>query len=357
VRVTPGKGSTLNGLGDPIDFPGVLKLKISLGEGADVLAFDSFVFGGSVSVNCGGGADTFTASTCTVGPFTFNGGGGDDEFSASVNADFGDSVIKGGQGALTMSLDDAFFSSLKLNGGEGLDQLDFSNSTIDFAFTLKLGADSDTVAFDLVTIGSSSTLNLGAGNDVFTDLSGFYGEFVNFAAGEGNDTLEFNQSVFGNALSMKLSGGVNQVTLTGTDSQVNVGNDLVIKGGPDTDTIELREGPVPAAIVVIGNNCLVALKGGANEFEATGDVGIGDDFSYSGGGQDDVVQLSETSVGLDANIALANGTNDVILTDCLIGLDLRITAGKGDDTVQMNGTNTVGGLTLIHLSGGNNTQP
>lgn len=356
VRLTPGKGSTVNGSTEPADFPGVLKLKISLGDGADVLAFSTFVFDGSISVKCGGGADVFTATDSVVGPFKFGGDAGNDEFNVT-NADFGASLVKGGPGALTMTLNDGFFSTLKLSGGEGLDELIWNNTTVDFTLKLNLGADSDTTAFNGVTLGSSSTLNFGAGNDVFEDFAGNYGEFLNLLAGPGNDTITFDQSTIGNALSVTLAGGLNQLTLTGTDAATNVGNDLVVKGGPDTDTVELREGPVPAAFVQIGNNCLVALKGGANEFEATGDVGFGEDFNYAGGGLDDVVQLNETSVGLDANIALANGTNDVILTDCLVGLDLRITAGKGDDTVQMNGTNIIGGLTLIKLSGGNNTQP
>jgi len=48
----------------------------------------------------------------------------------------------------------------------------------------------------------------------------------------------------------------------------------------------------------------------------------------------------------------------VLLSDCpWEGADLRITAGSGDDTVQLTGTTTVGGLQLIHLGGGINQGP
>jgi hypothetical protein len=229
--------------------------------------------------------------------------------------------------------------------------------TVDFELKIKLFAESDTIALAGITVGTVTSIKLSSGNNVFTDAGGLYGEFVSLVGGSGNDTFTYSDSTIGNTLNVKLGAGINQLGLVADQESTNVGNDALIKGGPGVDTVQLDDGFKPGGFVQIGNQLVVSLKGGANELDTTGDIGVGEDLRYSGGGQDDVVSLDGTDIGLDANLVLGGGTNDAILNDTLVGADLRITAGSGDDTVQLTGTTFIGGLQLIHLGGGFNQGP
>ncbi|HEX5011551.1 MAG TPA: hypothetical protein VFY71_14235 [Planctomycetota bacterium] len=356
VLVTPNNGSTLNGATDPVTFPGVLKLKIVLSAGSDVLHVTDFDFASNpVTLNAGPGDDQVFLTNTITGAFKFIGSSGNDTFNLS-GSHLGSTKVTGSSGVLTMPAVSTYFHDLKLTSGPEIDVLNWNDVTVDFNFKLNTGGGSDLVTFTDGTVGAETTLKLGGGNDEFTDDAGDYGEFVTMIAGGGDDDVVFEDSLIGNALNVKLNGGLNKLTFRAQDDDVIVGNSTTITGGGQLDTVKM-EAFVPPRFILIGNDLIVALKSGANELQLTGDVETGNDLRYTGGGLDDVVDMDGTSVGNDCNLVLSNGFNDAILNDCSVGNDLRITAGSGDDTVQLTGTTTVGGLTLISLGGGNNIEP
>ena len=356
IVVTPGKGSTLNGSTDPAPFSGVLKLKLLLGDGSDVLDMQDFDFSlNPVTLNAGPGDDHVTLTNTTTGDFKFIGSSGNDTFELTgSHLEF--TKVTGASGVLTMPATSTYFKQLQLVSGPETDVLNWTGVTVDFHFKLNVGAGNDVMNFSNIIVGNQTTLKFGPGNDHFADDAGTYGEFVNVVASSGDDEVVFEDSLVGNALNVKLGSGQNELTLRGQDEQMTVGNSATFTGGSALDTVSLV---ATLHAVIFGNNLIVALKAGANELESIGDVSTGDDLRYTGGGLDDVVDLNQFDVGSDANIVLKGGTNDVILTDCEVGNDLRITAGSGDDTVQFLGTTaeSIGGNILINLGSGNDISP
>jgi len=355
VLVTPNNGTTLDGSTDPATFSGVLKLKVNLGNGSDVLDVTDLDFAeNQVTLNAGPGDDQVTMTNVTTGIFKFVGSAGNDTFDLA-SCHLGTTKVTGASGILTMPATSTYFHDLTLKGGPEGDVVNWTDVTVDFIFKPNFSGGNDLVTFTDSTVGTTVTIKLGGGNDHFTDDGGNYGEFVSLVAGAGDDEIVFEDSTIGNDLNAKLGAGLNQLTLVAQDESMVVGNFGIIKGGALLDAIELRA--LSGFNVQIGNDLIVALKSGANDFEMTGDVGVGNDFFYTGGKLDDVIDMDAAEVGNDANLTLAAGFNAAILNDCLIGNDLRITAGDGDDIVELNGDMTIGGNTLISLGGGNNTQP
>jgi hypothetical protein len=356
VLVTPNNGATLNGSTDPVTFQNVLKLKILLGNGSDVLHFTDFDFASNpVTLNAGPGDDQVILANTTTGSFKFNASSGNDTFDLT-NTHLGSSKIIGGTGLFTMPADNAYFHDLKLTTGPEGDLLTWTNlTTVDFFLKLNTGAGNDHFSSsNCILAGNDAAINLSAGNDVFSDDAGTVGNFLSIVGGSGDDHVTLEDTTVGNDFNLKLNSGENQVDLQSQDETMVVGNSCTITGGGTSDTVRVH---AFAHSVIFGNNLTLALKAGVNELDATGDWEAGDDLLYTGGGGDDVVDLHDGTIGGNANVVLKGGFNDVILTDVDVGLDLRITAGNGDDTVQLLGATTVGGNTLIHLGGGNNTQP
>ena len=357
IVVTPNKGSTVNGSTDPASFPGVLKVKASLGDGDDLLTFgDYFAPDVAVTVHGGNGEDHVVVTGATTGTFKFLGDAGNDTFEADGGHCEATKVVSG-SGNLSMPCASTYFHDLTVVGSTGIDTLTWNAILVDFVLKVRLSGGSDVVSATGGTVGTVTTWNLGSGDDNFLDDMGLYGELVNMVSGSGNDIVEFRDTTIGNALNVNLGGGINELDLVAQDGQLVVGNDATIKGGSSLDTVMLRQGIGPSNIVQIGNGLVVKLASGENELDAMGDVGIGNDLRYAGGGKDDVVDLDGTDIGNDCRIDLASGTNDVFLNDCSVGNDLRITAGSGDDSVSLTGTTSVGDKTIIHLGGGNNSGP
>ncbi len=356
VLVTPGKGTTLNGSPDPVTFPGVQSLKVSLGAGSDVLALTDLAFGlNPVTLNAGPGDDEVSVINTTTGPFKFIGASGNDTFELQGSSLEQTKVI-GSSGVLSMTVTSTDFRDLNLKSGPEIDVLNWNGAAVDFAFKLNTGGGNDLVTLASGAYGTQSTLKLGPGNDHFMDDDGAYGDFVSVIASAGDDEVVFEDTSIGNALNVKLGSGLNDLTLRAKENHFTVGNSVTITGGSAFDTVTFQD---QGGFLLLGEDLVVALKAGANELQANGDLSLGNDLLYTGGGLDDVVDLNGTQVGFDANLVLKGGFNDVILADCSVGDDLRITAGSGDDDVQFLGTTaaSIGGNVLISLGGGNNTSP
>jgi hypothetical protein len=356
ILVTPGKGTSLDGSTDPATFPGVLQLKINLGNGADLLDVTDLDFGENpLTLNAGPGNDQVTLDNVTAGAFKFIGAAGDDTLDLA-SCTFGASKVIGASGILSMPATSTYFHDLTLKGGPVTDMVTWTDVTVDFNFKPNVAGGNDVVTLVGCTVGSTVTFLLGGGNDHFTNDDCGYGEYVNVVAGAGDDEVVLEDSLIGNDLNAKLGAGLNQLTLLAEDGSMIVGNYAVISGGALLDALEMRA-LAGFGSVIIGNDLIVALKSGANDLELVGNVDVGNDFFYTGGKLDDLIDMNEAQVGNDCTLTLAAGFNAAILTDCLIGNDLRITAGDGDDIVQLNGDMTIGGNTLISLGGGNNQGP
>jgi hypothetical protein len=126
VLVTPNGGTTLNGAATALTFDGVENLKITLGDGSNVLLFDQLLLDGNLALKGGSGADSVT----------FMGSG--------------------------------FTDSAKLSTGEGVGSVTLAaGSSFDDTLSLKAGSGADTLVFE-GGVGDSVKINLGAGANSFT---------------------------------------------------------------------------------------------------------------------------------------------------------------------------------------------
>jgi len=357
VTVTPAKGTTLNGSPDALSFADVKSLKITLGPDIDHVHFVDFTFGGNIKLKAGLGNDTVDFTGCTLGGVEkLFGDDGDDTFTYATSTITGKITLIGGDGNLTMDATDTNMVDTSVTGGTGDTQVTWNTVSVKGKVRLKLKQGNDTVSFTAVDIGLKTDVSLSQGDNTFTATNCSLNDQLKLGGGNGADTVSFEDSGIGLALKATLGSGVNSFALNSVASAMQVGEQLIVKGGPDADTVTITAGATPGLVVQVGEFAKVSLSGDANTFTSTGVLQVGTDLKYSGGGDDDHVSLDGVGIGEDFTATLAGGNNDVTLNDC-IGTNVKITAGSGDDTVAFTGTTAFSGKQTIKLGGGDNTEP
>ena len=357
VTVTPAKGTTLNGSPDVLSFTDIKSLKITLGPDIDHLSFVDFTFGGTIKLKGGLGNDTVDFTNCTLGgTLKLNGDDGDDTFTFGTSTITGKLTIVGGTGILTMNATDTNFIDTSVTGGSSDDEVTWQGVSVKgkSRFTLKQGA--DTVSLTNVDIGLKTDVNLSSGANVFTATTCGFGDQLKLVGGNDPDNVTFTDSGIGLALKVTLGGGENNLSLNSVAGAMQVGEQLIVKGGSSTDTVTLAAGLDKGLVVQVGEFAKVSLSGDANTLTSTGVLQIGTDLKYSGGSDDDHVSLDGAGIGEDLTATLSGGNNEVTLNNC-VGTNVKITAGSGDDTVAFTGTTAFSGKQTFKLGGGDNTEP
>ena len=304
VEIEPGTGSTVNGSVEPAVFDGVRKLRVSLGDGADYLYFDAFEFGKNpMLLDLGAGDDEVVVGETKAGAIKVIAGAGNDTVRFPF-CNVGATRVSDSSGALYMLAAFGTFEQLKVTSGPESDEVWFENIEVALHLALDTGDGDDQIDIPYCSVAGKAVFKLGPGNNRFTSTGALLGKSAVIMASDGDDEVDLGHWNVGTSLSARLGAGQN--------------------------TFSLVTEPDPAS--------------------------IGDDLRYTGGGEDDIVDIHAYPIGHDARIVLKGGANAVTLTDCSIGKDLRVSAGAGDDSVQLPGT-TIGGKQLIQLDGGNNTEP
>jgi len=248
-----------------------------------------------------------------AGGVTINGEGGNDSIYSSTNANYtinsswGYVTIDGGAGADTVYSNDPHVS---INGGDGNDSI---NNRWTSDVTVNGGAGNDTI------ISRGGTIIGGYGNDVVSLESSGYAKVLQFASGEGNDTVynydsdtqislptsaQYTTSTVGSDVVISLTSG--SITLVDAKDKT-----LNIKGGGNNDSISNND-----------DNALVRSTDN-------------DDYIYNHGKY--------------VTVSALNG-DDTIRN---FGDDTSINAGAGDDSIygSNNRTTVYGGNGLDTVSG------
>ena len=358
VVVTPAKGTTLNGAPDALTFDAVKTLVIDMDEEADLVHFVDFTFGGAITLHAGTGNDVVDYVGCVLGGTQkLFGDDDDDTFTLGTSTITGKLTLNGGDGNLTMTATDTNLVDTTVTGGTGDNAVTWTTVAVKGKVRLKLKQGNDTVVFTGVDIGLKTDVNLSKGDNSFTATGCSLNDQLKLVGANDADTVSFEDSSIGLALKATLGGGANSFALNSVAAAMQVGEQLIVKGGPDADTVTFAAGETKGLVVQVGEFAKVSLSGGGNTVTSTGVLQVGTDFKYSGGGDDDSVSLDGAGIGEDFTASLAAGNNNVTLNDTIVGNNLKITAGSGDDTVAFTGTTSITGKQTIKLGGGDNTQP
>jgi Ca2+-binding RTX toxin-like protein len=358
----------------------VEEIVVTLGDGNDV-------FSGAGNVLTGGAA--FPAAV------TVYGGAGND----SIRGGAGDDVYFGGDGLDTFLTGTADDGSDEMNGGAGVDTVDYSGRTAALTVTVDgtnddgLALEADDVKTDVETVkggtaddditGSSgdNTLFGGAGDDTLAGgdgvdiLNGDAGDDTfdegmatsggdTFNGGAGSDTVTYTDRT--NTVTVALTGtAVSGENLEADKVMVDVEN-AVGGGGGDTMTGSAVANVLDGGAggdTITGGDGNDTLKGGAGVDTLNG--GNGDDTfdeeaatnngdTFNGGlGVDTVsyaARSNDVDIKMDATATSGeSGENDTVAADVENAV-----GGGGDDEIDGNGLDNLlrGGLGADDLDGG-----
>jgi hypothetical protein len=323
----------------------------------------------------GTGGDTFQFTTGGTLAGTINGGAGSDTITGD-NAGHNFTLTGANAGTVGTILTAGFTAVENLTGGNGNDNFQF-NAGGSLSGNINGGGGNNTIVGD--NTGRTYTIAGANSGTVSTLLGGTFSNIQNVTAGNGNDTIQFNDggSLAGNANAgngvdnligdsggrlFTLTGG-NSGTLStilgGTFSGVNniiggAGNDTVqfanggsltgtIDGGVGSDTI-IGDNTGRAFTVSGPNSGTVStiLGGSFGNVENLTGGSANDQFTFNGGGTlagnidggGGTNSLTGDNTGRTYTINAANGgTIGVLLGGTFANIE-NLTAGSGNDTFQ-----------------------
>ena len=320
--------------------------------------------GGNATIALAGGANMLSvldgSGMSVMGNLLYTGGIGIDTIiieellSVARNATF---TLGAGNNVLSITRDDTDETLLAVGGNLVVGALGGDDRV-----TLSGGQS--------VTVGGNTTFNLGAGDNNLSLLGVTNGMstlgFLAYIGGVGVDTLIFEQalSVAGNA-TFTLGAGNNVFSITrgNTDAELlRVGGNLLINALGGTDEVTFTGGE---QLVIVGN-ATFNLGAGDNTvsvLDSASGMSVARNFLYTGSvGIDRLLFNRPLEVGGAATLNLGGGNNVAQFSSTLdeslsVGGNLIIRANGGDDQVTFNGGEGVAvvGDTTIALGAGDNT--
>lgn len=304
VRVTPLQATTVNGLAEEVEYFGVSRLKVQLGDGLNSLLFGSLDLAGGLELKGGAGIDFVTVELGTFG------------------------------GNVSLASREEFLG------------FTCQETQIAGKLEVKAGSDEDRVSLDGCEIGGNVRLALGDGPNRVLPTSSFFSKSVSIKAGSGADIVLLSAGDVGAKLDLALGDGANAVVM----NDLAVGGKISYKGGRGDDS-------VVGSPIRVGLGASGKFGGGANTLVLEASSQIGESLSVSAGDGMDVVAIFATQIGEDAKLKLGSGNNTLALGDAQIGDDLSVAAGAGDDQIIFTGVVSVGDKMKLSLDGGTNTGP
>jgi len=340
LRVTPGAGTTLNGVAGEQVFGGATGgIKAALGDGADVFVVDDLIVPGALTVATGKGSDR-------------------------VRVIF--SIIR---------------EKAKIDLGAGNNALEVCDSTFDGSLAAKAGAPVDEIVTAQCPGGVSSLISPSGSIAILEEV--LVSGDLSFKTAKGLDGLGVRRATIVGDAKIALGGGVNGFGTCDADYRGNLtiamaGKDegiasLVCEG---TDFIVQAEGDGAIGIAdvsIAGRLKIKTGKGGdgvviidTSMGSAKIDVGAGLNFAaltvsstegnldVKGGKHADQLQIDGFGAMGDAKLTLGAGDNELITKGSTVAGDLTVKAGNGNDTLHTSGI-TVGGTRTVKGGGGMDT--
>ncbi len=276
-----------------------------------------------------------------TGNVIINTGGGDD-----VVRIFGD-----GPGPLE------FPGDLRINLGDGGDQLFLGHAEFNFDFQLPLAIGDDLIIeggagddyfeltalqvtddFNIIDTQGSNALNMLPGFFfAFSDESTTVGDDFTIITGSGNDEIGIDQAVVGDNLFVVVDGGDDAVFLVNSE----VSGTTFVNLGDGSDALESESFVAGHSLNVIG--------GGTNDIFLSGVSSTSHIAIVTANGNDNV-HISDSSTQL-AIITTNDGEDQVAIIDSAFE-QLFVKLGKGDDSLTLEGVEVI---KLALLSGGQGT--
>ena len=255
VQVTPQGATTLNGAAGAADFDGVVDVKMTLGDGANTVLLKDLSFDGSFGFKSGDGADTLTIQDTgfddDVKVSLGNGANTLVLFAGSATGD--DLTVKAGSGADTLTLSGPVGGTSKLSLGAGANTLTASGAVgDDFFYKGGTGAETVTLAG---AVGGRAKVTVSHGANTVTLQAGTQiGEAFTLKGGADPDTVAIDAISIGDDVNLNLSSGDNSASFTDT----TIGDDLIVKAKSGDDTVTFQ------GTVGVGGQTTFSLDGGAN---------------------------------------------------------------------------------------------
>jgi hypothetical protein len=255
VQITPQGATTLNGAATPANFDGVVDVKMTLGDSANVVLFQNLSFDGKLTFKGGSGNEALTIQdTGFADDVKLTSGNGAFALTIFAGSALGDDLtIKGGSNDEALSLFGPVGGTMKLSFGAGSSAVTVTGNVGD-DFFYKGSAGNDALTVDGSSIGGQAKLKLGSGSNAVTFTTGPIGESLKLKGGSGDDSVSIGQLPIGEDANLNLSAGTNNLTLTDT----TVGDDLVVVGKSGDDSVAF------AGTVTIGGETKFNLDGGTN---------------------------------------------------------------------------------------------
>jgi len=236
--------------------------------------------------------------------------------------------LKGGNDVINVQDGVQLSGLLRINGGDGANQITLSSGVRVGALAITTGA----------TIAGQNTIQLlgnvqVAGNLTITTRSAdstitlagplHVGGNVSIQTGLGDDNVSFSDLFVNGSFNVNLGAGDNSLSSTGLS---HIGGRFTFTGGAGEDNVSLGNG------LSIGGSAILT-------------TGSGDDSVAIGAG---------VSVGRNLDVNVGKGDNSVLVYGSNVGQGLRITGGTGADKVTL-GDDWVGGLVTLNLGDGAKT--
>jgi len=338
ISVTPGAGTTVNGVAAPETFTVSAGITADLGAGDDVFGMDDVALGGGMKLKMGDGFDTVAVGDVAIGGAVvadLGGGAASVAFCGGSTAK-GLTIKAGAAGAGVAHAVCAGVQNADLTTTDGLAAV-LGNFVVGAGFTLKTKSGPAKVVAENSNVVEKATLAFGDG----TTLVGFCD-----AAVGGNLTVKMKGGTESGALECQV--GMQNASVNVAHATIlvgaTVGGSFTMKGGKDGDVATMTPG------TLVGEKVTLALGNGSNIFSLAGT--IGDSLTAKGGKNNDILSAFSLVVGEDAKLTLGNGFNIASFAGT-VGGDLKLTTGDGDDVINtMNAV--VGGKTIIKPGGGTN---
>jgi hypothetical protein len=336
IRITPGGGTTVNGLAGPQIFTGFVEgVTIKLGDGSDNLEVFQKTLAGKVAIGLGKGSDQLRIEDATLGgPSKIDLGGGDDGFAACDALFQSDVTVKLGKGtggnvsttcgagsastsnaSVLITLDTLFQSGLTLKAAPGVHVGVFDDTAVQGPLSSKNVPLLALCYASFADVTVKMPKILGNFGGEVSCVGGMLEGFAN-----GNTAMVIVDTPVNGVLSFKGNAGGDTLVVIGTQ----IGGTATLDAGAGLNFAFLDQVSMPSFLAKAGKN-------------------------------DDDLFVQQTAVSGDVTIKYGAGNNVIdFATDTTIGGNLAIKTGAGNDSLVL-GANVVG-TTTIDLGKGTNTQ-
>lgn len=338
ITVTPGAGTTVNGVAAPEAFTVTGGITADLGAGADAFGVSGLTLAGDLKLKMGDGFDTVELLDVAVaGGIVADLGAG----AASVALCFGTT----GKG-VTLKTGDAGpgvahavctgLANADVANTDGVAAV-FGTFTVGGGLTVKAKSGPAKLVLENSTVTENATLAFGDG----TTLVGICDATV-----AGNLTVKMKNGTVNGSLECQV--GMDDASMIVPHGTLLVGaaigESFTMKGGKDGDVATVS----PTSLV--GEKVKLTLGNGSNIMSVGGTIGAS---LTAKGGKDTDILTSAAVVGDDLKATLGDGLNIATLTGA-VGGDLTLTTGDGNDVINTMNV-AVSGKKTIKPGGGTNT--